>query len=480
MKLQTAFLAVIPVLGISLAGGAAAQETYPYTGIFEGVSDGRAYIRTTPYPDGSWTIEPFTEYRNGTPTPGDWIEADVDAYGRIVDITIQEYPSRYSGVVDHIEGNTVAVRTSYGMQYVQQTAITWQVGVGPNGLVPGDQIDVASYRNRTIAYVRVTAAYSPPPPPPLPVSNAPVDEEITAQVAPPPLPAYDVPPCPEPDDIWVPGYWHWGPFGYYWVPGVWMAAPEAGLYWTPGYWGFEVGFYRFHPGYWGHHVGYYGGINYGGGYYGEGFHGGRWVGGHVEYNTAVVSVNPALVHRTYVNDTVTIHNQPMRVRDLRQPAAPAASFHGQGGIATAPSATEQRWSSENHVRPTTQQIQHIQAAQSNPQLQHAANGGAPALLTAPRPLAPAAVGSAPAAPSYASPRNPPPRAPAEMSHGAPSVNSSMAPPPPRSAPMALTPPVHAGGGNPGFAPPAPPAAKAAPAAQHPADKGEHKAGQRRE
>ncbi|MGC9199973.1 MAG: hypothetical protein ACP5E5_13725 [Acidobacteriaceae bacterium] len=32
---------------------------------------------------------------------------------------------------------------------------------------------------------------------------------------PPPLPEYDRPPCPGPNYLWTPGYWAWGPYGYY-------------------------------------------------------------------------------------------------------------------------------------------------------------------------------------------------------------------------------------------------------------------------
>jgi len=31
---------------------------------------------------------------------------------------------------------------------------------------------------------------------------------------PPPLPEYDQPPAPDPDYLWTPGYWAWGPGGY--------------------------------------------------------------------------------------------------------------------------------------------------------------------------------------------------------------------------------------------------------------------------
>ncbi|MGD0956204.1 MAG: YXWGXW repeat-containing protein [Candidatus Acidiferrales bacterium] len=131
----------------------------------------------------------------------------------------------------------------------------------------------------------------------------------TAQVAlsitigPPALPVYDQPLCPGPNLMWTPGYWAYGPDGYYWVPGTWVEAPAVGLLWTPGYWGWGGGVYIWHGGYWGPHVGFYGGINYGFGYGGVGFYGGAWRNGAFAYNTAVMHVNTTYVHNTYVDRT---------------------------------------------------------------------------------------------------------------------------------------------------------------------------------
>ena len=41
------------------------------------------------------------------------------------------------------------------------------------------------------------------------------------------------------------------PYGYYWVPGTWVMAPQPGFLWTPGYWGWNNGVYVFNDGYWG-------------------------------------------------------------------------------------------------------------------------------------------------------------------------------------------------------------------------------------
>ena len=86
---------------------------------------------------------------------------------------------------------------------------------------------------------------------------------ISVGFAPPVLPVYVQPVCPEPGMMWTPGYWGYGPDGYYWIPGAWVPAPYTGALWTPPWWGWSGGLYVFHPGYWGTHVGYYGGVNYG-------------------------------------------------------------------------------------------------------------------------------------------------------------------------------------------------------------------------
>src|SRR5579859_8237247 len=68
-------------------------------------------------------------------------------------------------------------------------------------------------------------------PQPAPAAAA-VDVEISADEAPPPLPVYEQPPCPQPNLIWMPGYWHFGLVGFYWVPGAWVPAPYSGALWT--------------------------------------------------------------------------------------------------------------------------------------------------------------------------------------------------------------------------------------------------------
>jgi hypothetical protein len=203
---------------------------------------------------------------------------------------------------------------------------------------------------------------------------------ISVSFGPPVLPVYEVPPCPQPNLIWTPGYWAYGDEGYYWIPGAWVPAPFVGGLWTPGYWGWRSGLYVYNPGYWGYHVGYYGGVNYGGGYLGIGFAGGEWRGGAFAYNTAVVHVNETVIHTTFVDRTVidryTVAN-PNHV----------AYAGGPGGIQHAATPQEQVALHETHTPPTSFQTQHAQAAQADRQSYAKANGGHPSTLAVARPLA---------------------------------------------------------------------------------------------
>src|ERR1700736_3551821 len=179
---------------------------------------------------------------------------------------------------------------------------------------------------------------------------------ISVGFAPPELPVYEQPVCPGDGYIWTPGYWSYGPDGYYWAPGTWVLAPTPGFLWTPGYWGWGGGAYLWHAGYWGPHVGFYGGVNYGYGYGGVGFAGGEWRGGVFNYNRSVTNVNVTVIHNTY-NQTV-INNNTTTVN--------RASFNGgTGGTTAQPTAAEQAAAREQHVQPTTAQMQHEHAASTN-------------------------------------------------------------------------------------------------------------------
>ena len=202
---------------------------------------------------------------------------------------------------------------------------------------------------------------------------------ISVGSAPPVLPVYEQPPCPQPGWIWTPGYWAYGPDGYYWVPGSWVPAPYEGALWTPPYWGWSGGVYVFHPGYWGAHVGYYGGVNYGFGYMGVGFVGGRWHGHDFVYNTAVVNVNRTVIHNTYIDRTVVERNTIINERHV-------AYSGGPGGIRHDPRPEERFAVNERHDAPTRFQEQHIDAARMDHASYVKNNGGHPHNLAVDRPM----------------------------------------------------------------------------------------------
>ena len=203
---------------------------------------------------------------------------------------------------------------------------------------------------------------------------------ISVNFGPPVLPVYVQPVCPQPNLIWTPGYWAYGPDGYYWVPGAWVPAPFEGGLWTPGYWGWSSGLYIFHPGYWGYHVGYYGGVNYGGGYLGIGFAGGEWRGHDFAYNTAVVNVNTAIIHTTYINRTIIQTNTVVNNNHV-------AYSGGPGGVQHVATAQEQIAAHETHTAPTSFQTQHEATARVDKTSYAKVNGGHPANLAVARPLA---------------------------------------------------------------------------------------------
>ena len=206
--------------------------------------------------------------------------------------------------------------------------------------------------------------------------------DAQASDPPPPLPDYDQPPAPDPDYMWTPGYWAWGPMGYYWVPGCWVDAPYEGALWTPGYWGFYGGFYRFHHGYWGLHIGFYGGVDYGYGYVGHGYYGGYWNGGHFFYNTTITRVNVNVVRNVYVHNVV-INNVTVTGRINNR-----VSFNGgRGGVQARPLAAEVHVLQEKRIPPMTSQVQVQHQAAQNPQQQFSQNHGRPATAVAAGPVA---------------------------------------------------------------------------------------------
>lgn len=202
---------------------------------------------------------------------------------------------------------------------------------------------------------------------------------ISVGFAPPVLPVYVQPPCPEPGLMWTPGYWAYGPDGYYWVPGAWVPAPYVGALWTPGYWGWSSGLYMWHPGYWGAHVGYYGGVNYGFGYMGIGFAGGVWHGGVFAYNTAVMRVNTTVIRNVYVDRTIVERNTIVNNSHV-------AYNGGPGGINHTPTAQERTYMNEPHMERTAYQTQHAEAAMHDHNAYAKVNGGHPRELASARPL----------------------------------------------------------------------------------------------
>ena len=194
--------------------------------------------------------------------------------------------------------------------------------------------------------------------------------------APPLMPTYVQPQVTTQNAIWTPGYWAWGPAGYYWVPGTYVTPPSMGLLWTPGYWGMNTGGagYMWNPGYWGNSVGYYGGINYGGGYYGNGYAGGAWQGNIFRYNTAVTPVNQTYIRNVYVNKTVIVRN------------VNRYAYNGPGGVRMHPDAQQIAYARERHVTMTPAQRAHVEEAQQDRNLYAKVNNGKPADTVVARPL----------------------------------------------------------------------------------------------
>lgn len=202
---------------------------------------------------------------------------------------------------------------------------------------------------------------------------------FTVGSPPPPIPYYSQPPAPYPNYQWQPGYWAWGPAGYYWVPGTWVAPPSVGMYWTPGYWGATVGGgYGWNGGYWGASVGFYGGINYGYGYPGTGFYGGVWNGGTFGYNTAVMNVNRTVIHNTY---NKTIVNNGNFCRNCRN-----VSYNGGKGGITAKPTPAQLDARRHGIAPTTDQRKYAQVAAENRNLYAGVNHGKPPVTAVDKPI----------------------------------------------------------------------------------------------
>src|SRR6266852_5295680 len=199
---------------------------------------------------------------------------------------------------------------------------------------------------------------------------------VAIAFGPPALPVYVQPVCPGEGYIWTPGYWSWDDDAedYYWVPGTWVLAPEVGFLWTPPWWGWGGEAFIFHEGFWGPVIGFYGGINYGFGYFGEGYEGGRWENGRFFYNRSVTNVNVTVIRNVY-NTRVVNENRVNRI-----------SYNGgNGGINARPTPQQEAAARERHLPPAAVQVQHAQAARTNPQQRASVNMGKPAVAATPKP-----------------------------------------------------------------------------------------------
>ena len=297
---------------------------------------------------------------------------------------------------------------------------------------------------------------------PAPVS-AQVSVGISVGYAPPPLPQYNQPYATQPNMIWQPGYWGFGPYGYFWVPGTWVQAPQVGLLWTPGYWGWNNGQYGWYAGYWGQNVGYYGGVNYGYGYYGSGYRGGRWNGNSFQYNRSVTNVGGSIGSSNYYSDPGSYVNQ----NNL-----PRTSYNGGAhGLTARPSQAQIATEHQKTYPMTSAQTAHVAVAQSNRNYLDSVNHGTPSQTSVAKPLAAnnhpagytAVKPQAPAAAAKAAQRAP--AAPAQHAAAAPVQHAAAAPVQHAAAPQqhAAAPQQHAAAPQQHAAPAAKPRPSAKPA-----------------
>ena len=240
---------------------------------------------------------------------------------------------------------------------------------------------------------------------------------ISVGFAPPDMPSYEQPICPEPNLMWMPGYWAYDQdqSDYYWVPGAWVQAPYDGALWTPPYWGWYGGHYRFHRGYWGRHVGYYGGVDYGYGYGGIGYSGGEWQGNDFRYNTAVTRVDDNRIHSTYNDRSIVDRNTIANNNRVSYNGGPH-------GIQHTAQPSEQVAARDKHTAPTSVQTQHASAARTEKTSFAKANGGHPQNMAVAKPLSPQK--STPAAGPKVEPKSGPQSHTAPAQHNAPAQHTA--------------------------------------------------------
>ncbi len=68
---------------------------------------------------------------------------------------------------------------------------------------------------------------------------------------PPPAPVHEErPPPPNPQAVWIPGYWHWTGMQYAWIPGHWESPPQGAVWASPKVTVSKDGRYVYEPGGW--------------------------------------------------------------------------------------------------------------------------------------------------------------------------------------------------------------------------------------
>ena len=97
--------------------------------------------------------------------------------------------------------------------------------------------------------------------------------------------------------------------------------------------------------------------------------GGMWAGNVFRYNTAVLNVNTAVIHNTYVNRTVINNTTIVNNR---------ASFNGPGGVMAQPTPQERSFEHEQHFQATQNQLMHQQNASQDRNQFASVNHGRPA------------------------------------------------------------------------------------------------------
>ena len=209
-----------------------------------------------------------------------------------------------------------------------------------------------------------------------PVADTVDNDGVYASYAPPALPSYAQPELAAPNELWQPGYWAWGPYGYYWVPGTWVEPPQPGYYWTPGYWHVDHARYAWSNGFWGITIGFYGGVNYGNGYFGHGYQGGRWQGRTFQYNTYVSHVNTTIVKNVYIDKTVIVNNHTTRI----------GYNGGASGVQAQPNARELEAARQTHLKVTAAQVQHLKIAEQDRNQLATVNHDKPPVVAVARPL----------------------------------------------------------------------------------------------